>query len=518
MNLLANPIFRVRTPEGATSASLPELLALLGEDRVESLPGLQRHQEDAFHIFCCYLAGAVLTRSGDTNPSQSAEYWREGIRQLARQEGCNDDSAWTLVVDDPTKPAFMQSPVSSKAVFEHDYKPKAATPDALDIFRTAKNHDVKSARNEIADVEGWAYALISLQTMTGGLGNGNYGIARMNGFYGSRVCIGWRENSRIGQRYSIDVARLLELRSNLLDEPPFFKPDGSVLVWIKQWDGNSPLSIKSLDPFFIEVARRVRLGIEAGTLLAFGASSKSMRIAAKDAHGVLGDPWTPIVLGKEIKSLTVVDPGFTTKLLRDLVFNAEGYRVAPMQIAPTGAHDGWLTASVFVGGEGTSDGFHFASIYVPERVKPALFNREASNHNRLATLSKRGLELADEIRKPLRVALMSLMEGGPENLNDKNKQVDRWAADAIKPFTQKWSLRYFDWLWSTVDISDDAEALRPWFDELRRLARETLNRAVEGAPQRHGRTYRAKTKARGMFFGSLSKNFPQYMKVTHDES
>lgn len=517
MNLLTDPIFRVRTPDGPATVCLPELLALLGQDRVDSLTGLQRHQEDAFHIFCCYLAGAVLVRTGESSPQQTADFWREGIRQLTLAEGCEDDSAWTLLIDDPTKPAFMQSPASSRAVFERDYKPKAATPDALDIFRTARNHDVKSARNETAHAEEWAYALISLQTMTGGLGNGNYGIARMNGFYGSRVCIEWRENTCMGRRFSCEAARLLELRKNLIDELPFFKPDGVVFVWVKEWDGNTPLSLKSLDPFFIEIARRVRLGIDAEKLIAFGASSKAMRIAAKDAHGVLGDPWTPIVLGKEIKSLTVVDPGFTTKLLRDLIFNSECFKIAPMQIAPAGVHDGWLTASAFIGGEGTSDGFHAVSIRVPERAKPFLFCRGTPNHDRLATLSRLGIELADDVRKPLRVALIALMEGGPDNPNEKNKQVEGWTADALRPFTQKWNPLFFDWLWTTIDIPDDTEALRPWFAELRQLAQETLNRATERTPQRHGRSYRAKTKAQGIFSGSLKKNFPQFMEVTHDQ-
>lgn len=516
MNLLTDPIFRVRTPDGAGTVSLPELLALLGEDRVESLPGLQRHQEDAFHIFCCYLAGAVLVRTGESSPKQTAEFWRQGIRRLTQADGCEDDSAWTLVVDEPTKPAFMQAPVSSKTVFTHDYKPKAATPDALDIFRTAKNHDVKSDRNAVAKPDDWAYALISLQTMTGGLGNGNYGIARMNGFYGSRVCIGWRENSRIGKLFSHETTRLLELRNSLIDEPPFFNPGGVVLIWIKQWDGNTPLSLRSIDPFFIEVARRIRLGIDAGKLIALGASSKSMRIAANDASGVLGDPWTPIVLGKKIKSLTVVNPGFTTKLLRDLIFNVADFKTAPMQIAPAGGRDGWLAASVFIGGEGTSDGFHSMSIRVPERARAVLFSRGTNNHDRLATLSTRGIELADDIRKPLRVALMTLMEGGPDNLNEKNKQVEGWTADALRPFTQNWNPLFFDWLWSTVDIPDDTEALRPWFNELRRLAQDTLDRAFDRVPQRHGRSYRAKTKAQGIFFGSLKKNFSQFMEVTHD--
>ncbi|MEI7868861.1 MAG: hypothetical protein WCI11_13295 [Candidatus Methylumidiphilus sp.] len=82
MNLLTDPVFRVETPDGQERLSLPQLLEALGLDRVESLPGLQRHQEDAFHIFLCYLAGAVLARESQTDPCQNAEFWLEGIRRL----------------------------------------------------------------------------------------------------------------------------------------------------------------------------------------------------------------------------------------------------------------------------------------------------------------------------------------------------------------------------------------------------------------------------------------------------
>lgn len=57
VNLLFDPLLRVKTTQGVQSLSLPALLAALAGDRVESLLGLQRHQEDAFHIFLCYLPG-----------------------------------------------------------------------------------------------------------------------------------------------------------------------------------------------------------------------------------------------------------------------------------------------------------------------------------------------------------------------------------------------------------------------------------------------------------------------------
>jgi CRISPR system Cascade subunit CasA len=172
---------------------------------------------------------------------------------------------------------------------------------------------------------------------------------------------------------------------------------------------------------------------------------------------------------------------------------------------------------VLAGGNCTTDGFHSAVLRVPEKPKLALFGGGPAR-DRLAKLSKKGIDTAADIQnKALRPALFSLLEGGPENLNDKNKHVKGWTEDAVKPFTQKWNPRFFDWLWSTVDISDDTEALRPWFNELRRLAQETLDRASKRAPQRHGRSYRAKTKAQGIFFGSLKENFPHFIEVTHDE-
>ncbi|MCB1822763.1 MAG: type I-E CRISPR-associated protein Cse1/CasA, partial [Candidatus Competibacteraceae bacterium] len=121
MNLLTEPVFRVQTPRGPQAWSLPALLAALGADTVESLPGLQRHQEDAFHIFLCYLAGAVLARADLQDPIQPEAFWRDGLRRLAGRE---DDCAWTLVVEDVMQPAFMQAPLANKSDWAA-FKPKA---------------------------------------------------------------------------------------------------------------------------------------------------------------------------------------------------------------------------------------------------------------------------------------------------------------------------------------------------------------------------------------------------------
>ena len=51
---------------------------------------------------------------------------------------------------------------------------------------TAKNHDLKSSIAAQANVDDWIFALVTLQTMEGFGGVGNYGIARMNSGFGNR--------------------------------------------------------------------------------------------------------------------------------------------------------------------------------------------------------------------------------------------------------------------------------------------------------------------------------------------
>jgi len=515
MNLLVDPVFRVRTSEGIGRHDLPHLMALLGEDKVESLPGLQRHQEDAFNVFICYLAGAVLVRAGATEPRQTADYWREGIRVLTREEGCDDDSAWTLVVEDPTRPAFMQPPAPDLATFRRDYKPKASTPDALDVMQTAKNHDVKSARADPGDLEAWIYALVSLQTTIGFLGAGNQGISRMNGGFGSRPIVGWQDGRRSGHRFKHSIEALTAQRSTLLEPPHYYLPHGKALLWVDPWDGTTSLSLDSLDPFYIEIARRIRLICQHTGLIALGASCAKTRIAAKEQSGNLGDPWIPINI-KTNGALTVPESGLTPSMLRDLIFGDGNLKPAAMQIPSSTTGSGWLNVSVLVRGQGTTDGFREASIRIPERARPILFGG-GQRRDQLAKLSKQGLDAAATIQfKALRPALFSLMEGGPESIVLDKTEIAKWVDNVVHPFGLNWNPLYFDWLWSTLSETDEDAALRPWFEQLRELAQDTLNRAMARAPLHGGRSYRAKTKAQGMFIGSLYKHFSKYMEVNHD--
>jgi CRISPR system Cascade subunit CasA len=512
MNLLTDPVFRVETAEGIERMSLPALLAALGRDRVESLPGLQRHQEDAFHIFLCYLAGAVLARDGSDNPIRDEAYWRDALRRLAGRE---DDCAWTLVVDDPTLPAFMQAPVPKATDFSV-FKPKANTPDALDVLPTAKNHDLKSDRAERPRQEDWIYALVSLQTMSGFFGQGNYGIARMNGGFGSRPMarVSYREST--GIRWKRELHKLLAIRPGLLEGPWNYRADGWVLTWLPTWDLKSSLAPSALDPFFIEIARAVRLVKRGNGLKALGASTKSPRIAAKEAKGLVGDPWIP-VNSKNGAALTVSPSGFTPELLRNLIFE-EGYELTAMQ-RPDPNRDGQscqFAATVLVRGQGTTDGFHAVAVPIPGEVTRRLF-RSGPERDRLARLSKTALGDAGEMQhRVLKPAVLSLIQAGPEKIDFDKREISAWWSHTSRSFTDSWGQVFFPWLWQAGSAESDDAALRDWRIRLKEVAWASLGEAVARYPARDGRRYRARVKAEGIFYGSLHKHFPELKEKTHD--
>jgi len=508
MNLLTDPVFRVDTANGLERLDLPGLLNALGTDRVESLPGLQRHQEDAFHIFLCYLAGAVLAREGQEDPRQGAGFWREGIRRLTRADGGEDDSAWTLVVADPTKPAFLQAPCPKASDFQA-FKPKAHTPDALDLLPTAKNHDIKANRASHAEPEDWVYALVSLQGMSGFFGKGNYGIARMNGGFGSRPLVALDYHSARGARWCDHSTRLLNLRPALLQGVWSYREDGLVCTWVPPWDLHGSLALERLDPFFIEICRPLRLMMAQGRIEARGAISAAPRIAAQTVNGVLGDPWSPVnQQKKEPSTLTVSSNGLTPDLLRNLIFQ-DGFSLTPLQL-PDSARGGArceFRASVLVRGQGTTDGFHQAQIPIPGASTRRLFQR-GPERDLLATRSKTAIGDSGTMQdKVLKHAVFSLLEAGPKQVDFDKREVTAWWGETQRSFAASWSADFFPWLWRTAEHPDPEAARLEWLHALKQKAESALTEAIARYPTRTGRRYRAQVRAQGVFHGLLRKHF-----------
>ncbi|GEO18004.1 type I-E CRISPR-associated protein Cse1/CasA [Microvirga aerophila] len=228
MNLLHDPLIRGIFLDGTTrSLSLPQLYAALARDEIVDLPALRPHQRHALHALLCQLGalGCLAEAKGELPDDQQA--WAAALRRLTLPYP--DDEPWRLVTE-AHQPAFLQAPVPDGLT---NFKP-VETPDALDMLVTAKNHDLKGARMSCPQPDDWLFALVTLQTMEGFLGAGNYGVSRMNGGFANRPAVGLAPASgRMGAHVMRDIRRLVTLRPRLLDAYPHYRDDGLALVWLR---------------------------------------------------------------------------------------------------------------------------------------------------------------------------------------------------------------------------------------------------------------------------------------------
>lgn len=520
MNLLTDPLLRVQTRTEVRLMNLPELLEALGRDEVEHLVGIQRHQEDAFHVFLCYLAGAVLSRRESKDPVQDQDFWRQGLRALAGGAG---DDAWTLIVDDLLRPAFMQPPLP---VEEHGkLKVKALTPDALDLLVTSKNHDVKQSRAVHSHPDSWVYALVSVQTMDGFSGQGNRGISRMNSGYGNRSIVELIRTRRLGGRWQDAVVRLLDHRRHVLNGPYGYDPQGLVLVWTELWDGRTSLPFSRLDPFYVEICRRIRLrGAGDKVTRADFLSSAADRIAAKELRGIVGDAWLPVDLGQADgkdsveKALTVSPAGLTPELLRRLVFE-ERLVLTPLQKPMADWRgDMWLHVSVLVRGQGITEGFHEREIPIPPKAQRRLFSR-GEERKVLAALARSATEIAGQMQnRVLKPAVFTYLEGAPEKVHFDRDSTQAWWTRFERRFVSLWFDEYFPWLWSVPDEFDEDLQLQEWTVRMRDHALAVLREVEQSMPQHAGFPYRLRVRAEQRFRGALYSVFPSLKEVAHERS
>ena len=166
MNLLTDRLIRARLFDGEIEIhSLSEVYAAMALERVAAFPALRPHQRHAWHAFLAQLATIAMHRAKTSVPPQTPAEWQTLLRNLTTEYA--NDEPWRLIVDDSTKPAFMQCPSPNGL---DEYRGRVTTPDDLDVLVTSKNHDVKRTIALGGAPEDWIFALVDLQTMAGFLG------------------------------------------------------------------------------------------------------------------------------------------------------------------------------------------------------------------------------------------------------------------------------------------------------------------------------------------------------------
>jgi CRISPR system Cascade subunit CasA len=496
-SLLDGSVISVRYRNGETATTnLPVIFTGFLDDTIVSFEALQPHQQQAWYSFLVQLASMAVARENNGEIPTAPDTWRELLVNLA--EG--SEAAWHLVVDDVSKPAFMQPPVPEGSLDEAKYSSDIQTPDELDMLVTSKNHDLKGNRILRPEPEHWLYALLTLQTMEGFLGRGNYGIIRMNGGFGNRPLVGLSPDKSWGNRFMRDKKVLSKNRAALLD---MYDHYGETLLWTLPWDGekSSGIPIEKCDPFFIEICRRIRFTKKNGQISCLRTNTKASRIsAADDLNGRTEDPWTPIEK-KGVKALTLGESGFTYELIQQLLLGEEYATPIALEFQQDEKDGAFLICQALVRGQGKTDGLHRRVIPIPPKVTASLFSRKSVKEI-LAKRAKERISIAYDVqRKILRPAISSLLSSGTEQRVEYDK-VAPW----INRFDQEIDRRFFESLWASVEMETE-EATREWEEILFEEAEKIFKEAERSTPIAQLRRLRAVSKARSMFYGQAHKLF-----------
>ncbi|MEO1173517.1 MAG: type I-E CRISPR-associated protein Cse1/CasA, partial [Myxococcota bacterium] len=437
-SLLDEPLLTVRSTDrkDRRQVNLPQLLSELPQEgMVGDFPRVTAHQRQAVHAFLVQLAVMALHRAGETAIEQSTERWRRMLVELADGE----ESAFALVVPDLSKPAFFQPPVPEGEL--KGWK-TLESADALDILITAKSHDVKAHRASRAGPETWIFSLLTLQTMQGVLGAGNYGVVRMNSGFGNRPQVGLMPNLAFGARFARDVRLALDHREGLVGTDNLYPSvNGKTLLWLEPWDGKHSLALSECDPFFLEVCRRVRFTSRGDTLRCQSKSTKVWRVAAKAYRGAVGDLWTPVK--DDGSALTVSASGFNYQRLQRLLTKQGFSPSAAQQVQTRDPEEILFVARALVRGQGKTEGFHERILHVPASMREHL-----RMPARLGRITQLWVEHAATVRtEVLKPALLHLVQGGPEKLDYRDKRID----PDLERFEAYVDARFFDALFAAVD-------------------------------------------------------------------
>ena len=136
--------------------------------------------------------------------------------------------------------------------------------------------------------------------------------------------------------------------------------------------GTTALDLRELDPYFVEICRRVRLLADDGRIVAWTSRSTAPRVAAKDAHGNLGDFWTPVA-AKDAKALSLSSMGFRYDRLAKLILNRDAFALPPAMRVGSTRTGRWRVVAPARRARGRAEPFLYASGFAvePRRARTA---------------------------------------------------------------------------------------------------------------------------------------------------
>lgn len=497
-----------RTDTGErVAATLPELFVAIALDHVRDFPALRPHQRHPWHAFLVQLAAIALHRAERTEPFATTAEWCAALLALTPDD--QDGAAWCLV-GPVERPAFMQAPVS--VGLDSKWEARSA-PDEIDVIKASKNHDLKAQRMTRADAADWVFALVSLQTQAFGDSGFYKESSRVDEGWGRRPGIGIVPPGGYGCRWMRDLKILLAERDRTAEKHEFNR-NGIAIVWLLPWDGSalSAISVSQLDPFYIEISRRIRLTREAGVFSAKTATTPNARIQT-NAGGLTGDIWSPIDEDKDGRKIFTARPyGF-------------GYRTAVNLLVPTKIEFSPAMKpqrsdpvvglklnmeSIAWGPKNTNAGYHKREIVVGKTLAVLLASAKKAEINEVAAISKSRVEQLGEITWMLGQALMVLLTHDSLSESKKKDEVLKERAKRFsQPFESECDAEFFPELFAEIEAADREAVRNQWLRTVAGRAESVLKSAFAAGPQSGQMRYRAQSAALDRLHSAMqSEKFP----------
>jgi CRISPR system Cascade subunit CasA len=273
---------------------------------------------------------------------------------------------------------------------------------------------------------------------------------------------------RLGTWFRRELAVLLSTREAISQTShlPFNTSNGRALIWIEPWVEGAQLGINELDPWFLEVCRRVRLRKNDELISGLRGTSKASRLDLKAQKGAVNDPWAPVHKA-ENKSFTLSGGDFGYKKVVDLLLGKDWQ--APLLAKIHERHDQGTMALVLCAlsrGNSKTEGLKSRIIPVSGAITSAIGPRQLQLHE----LAQTQVSVIRDFEEALKYALVTAAAGGERSkikmplytyANPAAKTLDRFA-DAI----------FFEHLWARFKAQElgkrelikeeDAFAARLW--------------------------------------------------------
>lgn len=508
LSLLTTKVIPVLRKDGTHDAlTLPETLAALSDDDVQSFREIKVHQAAAIDLFFAHL-GVVLIdlAKDDLGFKADASVWNERLLSIA------PESAWKLYSEDPTVSSFMQ-PGMSRKEFEKTVanKGKTFSPDEIGVLIVSKNHTNKFSAMVEPSAWHWIASLIETQTLSGFDGSSLYGIPRMNGGLSTRFRVATYTDLSASGKWNSDVRKVLDALPDIYHDYPHFHKSGKRIAatWALEWDGKEQIKTTDLHPLYVDVCRRLKLGREPdGRLFVVTAGSSGTRIPSLDLKGNFGDPWAPRynTAFKVDKKGNVKDsaPAYSSLspnaisvgLLAKIVTGDQGYERSRLQafVKSDIGKPAFFCLSGILRGQGETYGYHDVVIPIPAAATFRFASRSALDE--LGSRSRSMLELADKAEQVLKIGVYRFCQ--PENVDIDFKNSEKSTATFARTsdrFKQAFSAEFFGHLWNAAESGTD----EAWIAFLKETAERALEAAFLSGSSRTQLSFKAEAQGRSAF-------------------